>query len=79
MARNTITSISLPSQLSKEVDRVARTEHRTKSGVIQEAVRQYLELRNWQEAQREVSARARRLGLSSEDDVERIIDEVRSA
>lgn len=78
MSKNAIASISLPEALSKEIDRVAKKEHRTRSGVIQEAVRQYLELRKWQEAQREVSARARRLGLSTEADVERLIDEVRS-
>lgn len=79
MVQNAITSISLPKGLAKEVERIAKKEHRTKSGVIQEAVRQYLELRRWQQAQREVAARARRMGLAGEEDVERIVDEVRSA
>ena len=79
MPKNAIASISLPDALSKEIDRVAKKEHRTRSGVIQEAVRQYLELRKWQVAQREVSARARSLGLVTEEDVERVVDEVRSA
>lgn len=78
MAKAAVISISFPAQLSKEVDRVAKAEHRTKSGFIQEAVRYYMESRRWKKLQQKVSLRAQKLGLASEDDVEDLIDSIRS-
>lgn len=77
MAKNTVASISLPGEIIKEIEKVAKKEHRTKSGIVQDAVKQYLELRKWQVAQGEFAARARRLKLFSDDDVEGVVDEVR--
>lgn len=77
MAKSYITSISFPKGIAEEIEKLAKKEHKTKSGVVQEAVRQYLELRKWQKAQMEVGARARKLGLSSDDDIEKLVDTVR--
>ncbi len=77
MAKSTITSISLPISLEKELDREAKKEHRTKSGMIQEAIRFYLENKRWKKLQQDMAMRAARLGITSEDDLERLIDELR--
>ena len=78
MTRAIITSISIPSQLASEVEKEARAEHRTRSGFIQEAIRYYLEQRRWKKLQRDIAVRADREGIRSEEDVERLIDELRS-
>jgi predicted transcriptional regulator len=77
MSKTVTSSVSLPADLARELARIARLEHRTKSGLIQEALRHYLEARQWRALQRDIQARARQLGLESEDDVERLLDDVR--
>lgn len=77
MSKASVISISFPSQLSKEVEKLAKAEHRTKSGFIQEAVRYYLESRRWKKLQRKIVGRARAMGIESEDDVESLVDSVR--
>lgn len=77
MSKAAVISISFPSQLSKEVEKIAKVEHRTKSGFIQEAVRYYLESRRWKKLQRKIVRRAREMGIDTEDDVEALVDSVR--
>lgn len=71
-------SVSLPKTLKKEMDHICRDEHRSKSGLVQEALRHYVEMKKWSRLQREISVKARKLGIVSEDDVEDLVDEVRS-
>lgn len=78
MTRTATTSISLPIPLARELEKEARVEHRTKSGVIQEAIRYYLETKRWKKLQRETAERARQLGIRSEDDVEALMDSIRT-
>jgi metal-responsive CopG/Arc/MetJ family transcriptional regulator len=78
MTKTTTTSISLPVPLERELMKEAKVEHRTKSGLIQEAIRFYLESKRWKKLQRETAERARRLGIRSEDDVEDLIDSIRA-
>ena len=75
--KSSVTSVSFPTSLSEEIEKVAEKEHKTKSGVIQDAVRQYLELRKWQKAQSKLSAIARKIGISNDDDIEVVIDGTR--
>lgn len=79
MAKAAITSISIPRALVSEVEREARLEHRSRSGFIQEAIRYYLEQRRWKKLQRDIAMRADRVGIRSEEDVERLIDEMRTS
>lgn len=78
MTKASTTSISLPYPLRKELEKEAKTEHRTKSGLIQEAIRYYLEAKRWKKLQRETAERARQLGIRSEEDVETLIDSIRT-
>jgi metal-responsive CopG/Arc/MetJ family transcriptional regulator len=77
MGKTSTSSISLPEEIAKEVDLMARRENKTKSGFIQDALRSYIELRKWQELQLKISAQARRLKIESDEDIEKIVDEVR--
>ena len=77
MGKTSTSSISLPEEIAKEVDLMARRENKTKSGFIQDALRSYIELRKWQELQLRISSQARRLKIESDEDIEKIVDEVR--
>ena len=70
-------SFTFPPRMVKEINNVARKEKKTKSQLIRDALEQYLSERRWRQLQKETTARARALGIYTEKDVERIIDEVR--
>lgn len=67
-------TVSLPPGLVREAERTAREEDRTRSELVREALRAYIEERRWRQLQRDTAARAAVLGLRSEDDVERLVD-----
>lgn len=77
MRTTKVWSISLPSNLGKQVEKAAKEEDRTRSELVREALRLYLGERKWSELQKETSAKARALGMVSERDVEKAVDEVR--
>lgn len=59
------------------VEETARAQNREPSDVVGEAVRKYLDEQSWVKFVEENEARARAKGLS-EEDVDRLISEVRS-
>jgi CopG family transcriptional regulator/antitoxin EndoAI len=67
-------TVSLPPNLIREAERTAKEEDRTKSELVREALRFYIEERRWRKLQRDTAARAEVLGLRDEDDVERLVD-----
>ena len=77
MRTTKILSLSLPPDLLREAERVAKQEGRTKSELFREALRRYVEERRWRGLQRYGAARARRLGLT-EVDVDRLVEEHRT-
>ena len=78
MGKSMVASISLPEDISKEIDQIAKVEHKTKSGIIQDAVRGYIEQKKWRELQMKVACRARKLKIESDADIEKLVAEVRS-
>lgn len=73
-----ILNISLPPQLYYEVERVAKEEAKTKAELARELLRNYLRVKKeWKDIFKWGEAAAKRLGIKNEDDVERIVDEVR--
>ena len=76
MATTRVRSLSLPSDLVREAERLAKQEGRTKTEVLREALRRYSEERRWRGLQRYGAGRARKLGLR-EAGVERAIQEFR--
>lgn len=71
-----IISISLSSDLNKEVVRIAKEERRTISEVFREALRQYSAGRILSEVRRQARKAAKKKNIRPQD-IERIIDEGR--
>ncbi len=73
-------TVSVPPEAARDFEQIADEEGRNKSELFREMLRVY---RVWRETQRFESlqrygaARARRLGINSEKDVERLIQELR--
>jgi CopG family transcriptional regulator / antitoxin EndoAI len=66
-------TVSLPPNLLREAERTAKEEDRTKSELVREALRLYIEERRWRKLQRETAARAQALGLQGEEDATRLV------
>ncbi len=73
-----IVSVSIPVELVKELDRVCDLEHRNRSELYREALRQYLRLRRWQMLREYSSAKAAAAGGRSID-IEKPIEEVETS
>jgi CopG family transcriptional regulator/antitoxin EndoAI len=71
-------TVSLPADLLRETQRVAREEARTRSELIRDALRQYLASRRWQRLRQWGAETAERLGLKTEADLQRLLDKVRA-
>jgi len=71
-----VLSISVPPKLYKQVNKWAKKESRTKSEFLREAIRQYIEAREWSELKKYGAQQALKLGIR-EEDVEDLVDEVR--
>ncbi|HLC43270.1 MAG TPA: ribbon-helix-helix protein, CopG family [Methylomirabilota bacterium] len=71
-------TISLPTDLLREAQRVAKEEARTRSEVIRDALQQYLASRRWQHLRQWGTETAKRLGLKNEADLQRLLDKVRT-
>jgi CopG family transcriptional regulator/antitoxin EndoAI len=76
--RSSVLSISLPPELSSDLDSVASQERRSRSELVREAVRQYILQLRWKTLRQKASLKAVEKGLR-EADVERLIDEERVA
>jgi len=70
-------TVSLPPRLIKEAERVAKEEDRTKSELVREALRMYIEERRWRKLQRQTAIKAQALGIKTEEDVDRLVHSVR--
>lgn len=78
MARESRTiTFSLPPEMAARVEQLRREEGRTTSELIREALRRYIEDREWKGLLRYGELRARQLGISPED-IERLVEEHRS-
>jgi CopG family transcriptional regulator/antitoxin EndoAI len=82
MARTAVTvGFSVPPETAEQVERIARLEGRSKSELFRDMVRIYREQREL-EAFEEIAVygreKAERLGIRTEEDVERLIAQARS-
>lgn len=67
-------SITIPSDLLSKLKQLSGREHRSLSGVLQEAARYYVRIREFEDLQLILSKRARELGILDEDDLEELLD-----
>jgi Ribbon-helix-helix protein, copG family len=78
--RSKVLAVSVPPEIAEEFERIARANGRNKSELFREMLRVYAEHQRvaaFESLQRYGAARARRLGIRDEDDVERLIEEYR--
>jgi CopG family transcriptional regulator/antitoxin EndoAI len=78
MRTTKILSLSIPPELLRQAERVAKAEGRTRSELFREALRRYVEERRWRALQRYGVTQMRRLGLT-ETGIERAVEESRRA
>ena len=75
-------SVSLPPPLVEEVTRLAKQQHQTTSELVREALRRYLSDTKarqaaWKATRAYGRKKAKELGIRTEADVQRVIDEYR--
>lgn len=71
-------NIALPKDLVKKVDEVAKKEYRNRSELIREALRKYLNTsEKWNELFTYGKKVGKRMGIKSEQDVNKIVYEFR--
>jgi len=73
MRRTKPITISLPADLVRETQRVAKEESRTRSDLIRDALQQYLASRRWRRLRQWGADTADRLGLKTEADLQRLL------
>jgi len=70
-------TITLTRKLYKLADRIASEEGWSRSKLLREALRKYVSERSWKKLQDYGIKKAKKMGIRTEEDVERLIDEGR--
>ena len=78
MRTTKLITISMPPELLKKVENLARKENRTRSEFFRETARQYLAREEWRELNSYARSVAGKAGIDTEEDVNRLVDESRS-
>jgi metal-responsive CopG/Arc/MetJ family transcriptional regulator len=68
-----VISISVPEKMASELDKAAKTTGRTKSDIIKEALQQYLWEDRFKKAKKGLTARAKKAGIVTDEDVFKIV------
>jgi predicted transcriptional regulator len=74
---NVVSTVSFPQDLERKLKELAKTRGQPKNRLIQEAVQEYIERREVEVIERKMQAKARSLGIESEEDVAELIRSVR--
>lgn len=69
----TVLSVSLPSNMSKELDRFAKNTGRNKSDIVKESLSLFLWEMKLKSVQKKLGPKAKKLGIVSEEDVYKAI------
>ncbi len=70
--QRSIINISMPKVLEKEIIKMAKEENKTKSEILRDAFRIYKWRRDWAKIRAWGEETARRMGIETYDDIERI-------
>lgn len=79
MRTTKIMSLSLPPEMVREVERIVKKENRTKSELFREALRKYIDDKRWLEIRQWGLKISQELGVSTEEDVDKLIHQYRKA
>ena len=77
MPHKVITSISLPAEVLKRAEAIARETHKSRSEWIKDAVLKSVEEHEWKRMQEEAAPYGAAQGVRTEEDVERLVREIR--
>lgn len=77
MKRSVVASFSLPAETLKQTLELAKAENKSRSEVVSEALAKYYVMKQWEDLQEFGSRQAKRLGIRSEEDVDRLVHEFR--
>jgi len=69
----TILSVSLPENISEELDRFAKSTGRNKSDIVKESLSMFLWEMKLKKVQKKLGLKAKKLGIVSEEDVYKAI------
>jgi len=67
-----IINISVPEAIEQQIEQMAKEENKTKSELMREAFRVYQLRKDWAEIRAIGEETARKMGIESYDDIERI-------
>ncbi len=65
----TVLSVSLPEKTSSELEKFARSTGRSKSDIVKESINLYLWEAQFRKMQKRLSAKAKKRGVVTEDEV----------
>ncbi len=77
MRTTKVLTLSLPPEMLKEVESLVKEEKRTKSELFREALRKYINDRNWQQIRQWGMKTARDLDISTEEEVNELVRKYR--
>lgn len=77
MAHKVVTSVSLPAEILREAEKIAKEKHQSRSELIKEAVLRYVDEYHWKTMQEEAAPYAAAKGVRTEQDVEALVREIR--
>ena len=77
MKRKKAISVTIPYEISEELKTISKKEYKTISALVSEAVEIYCLKKDIEEARRDFSENARKKGIITEKDIDRIIHEFR--
>jgi metal-responsive CopG/Arc/MetJ family transcriptional regulator len=79
MTNKIITSVSLPQEILKEAEKIAKEKHQSRSEFIKEAILNYMDHYHWKRLQEEAVPYALAKGVRTEEDVEDLVRELRKS
>jgi metal-responsive CopG/Arc/MetJ family transcriptional regulator len=65
----TVLSISLPKQISQDLNRFAKNSGRNKSDIVKESISLYLWESRFKQTKKRLSAKAKKAGVVTENDI----------
>jgi len=77
MKKKKAISVTVPYEIAESMDRISKKEMKTISAVVSEAVKTYCLKKDFEEMRAEFSERARKMGIITEDRINRVIHEYR--
>lgn len=77
MKRFVVARFSLPAKTLEQTMELAKAENKSRSEVVSDALEKYYVMKRWEGLQKFCSRKAKRIGIHSEKDVDRLIHEFR--